>query len=121
LPADAVRQPAEILLHKLYKEQECCAYAKTSIWTEKKKEARLVLGSDDGIKVWVNGAVVHAKNAARGLKCDEDTATVTLKKGWNVLLIKITQGGGDWAFCCGLRAADGSPIEGLKFDTEGRR
>jgi HEAT repeat protein len=118
LDIEGNKQSGEIVLSKRYKDSECCGYAKTDAWSDKEQQVRLVVGSDDGIKVWLNGKVVHANNATRGFKCDEDAVTVTLKQGWNPLLIKITQGGGDWSFCCGIKAADGGPIEGLKFNTE---
>ena len=55
----------------------------------------LTFGSDDGIKVWLNGAVVNAKNVTRGFNVDEDQVPAKLKKGWNTLLVKVTQGAGD--------------------------
>lgn len=119
LNPDAKKPSGEMLLSKVYKDQECCGYVKTNIWSDKEQEVRLVLGSDDGAKVWLNGEVVHAKNVNRALQCGEDKLTVTLKNGWNPLLVKVTQGAADWSFCCGIQAVDGGPVEGLKYDTEG--
>ncbi|MBI1785555.1 hypothetical protein HYR69_10465, partial [Candidatus Sumerlaeota bacterium] len=84
-------------------------------------KAKLEIGSDDGVKVWVNGAVVHANNATRSLKPAEDTAEATLKQGWNAILMKVNNGGGDWQACLRLRAADGSKIEGLRAEAGGAK
>ena len=77
-----------------------------------------MLGSDDGIKVWLNGQLVHANNVTRGAGPGQDKVEVTLKQGWNRLLLKITQSGGEWAACARLRRLDGSKLEGLKVQVE---
>ncbi|MBI3735469.1 HEAT repeat domain-containing protein [Candidatus Sumerlaeota bacterium] len=97
------------------------AYLRTNVWAPKELKAKLEIGSDDGVKVWVNGAVVHANNATRSLKPAEDTAEATLKQGWNAILMKVNNGGGDWQACLRLRAADGSKIEGLRAEAGGAK
>jgi HEAT repeat protein len=92
------------------------AYLRTRIWSPKEQKARLELGSDDGVKVWLNGQVVHANNATRPAEPGQDKAEVTLKEGWNPVLVKLTQNGGEWALCARLRAWDGSRLEGLKVE-----
>jgi HEAT repeat protein len=96
----------------------CCAYVKTRIWSDESQPARLEIGSDDGLKVWLNGDVVHANNAMRGLRVGEDQFTVTLDKGWNTLMLKITQGGGDWQYSCRIRSPQGFHLEGVKVGEE---
>jgi len=96
----------------------CCAYVRTKVWSDAQQPAALQIGSDDGVAVWLNGQSVFRHDAARPLTCGEDTAGVTLNQGWNTLLLKITQGGGGWGVCCGVRAPGGEPIEGLRFSIE---
>jgi HEAT repeat protein len=86
------------------------AYLRTVINSEQEQPALLELGSDDGVKVWLNGAVVHANNAVRPCAPGQDKAKVTLKQGDNVLLLKVTQGGGQFAAVARLRAPDGKPL-----------
>ena len=38
---------------------------------------------------------------------------IALKQGANTLLVKITQGGGEWSVCCRVRAPDGKGLEGI--------
>jgi hypothetical protein len=50
--------------------------------------------SDDGIKAWLNGELVHNNHVHRGLGAWTDQVSVTLQAGWNRLLIKVDNGGG---------------------------
>lgn len=93
----------------------CAAYLKTTVIAPRETEALLLLGSDDGVKAWLNGAVVHANNIDRGAVADQDMAPVRLQAGANELLLKITQGGGGWAACARLVSPAGRPLSGLKI------
>jgi len=68
------------------------------------REAALLLGSDDGVRVWINDALVHSNPAYRGAYHDQDTVKVRLRMGWNKVLIKVLQGAGGWGYF--LRFAD---------------
>ncbi|MAG55242.1 MAG: hypothetical protein CMJ83_03025 [Planctomycetes bacterium] len=52
------------------------------------------LGSDDGIRVWLNGKQVLSKNANRGVAPDQERVQLQLVKGRNELLLKIVNTGG---------------------------
>ena len=93
-----------------------CAYARTQVLSNKARDALLQIGSDDGVKVWLNGQIVHENNAMRGLTLNQDQVSIRLEEGLNTLLLKITQGGGDWRFACRIRDADGFALEGVRFD-----
>jgi len=92
------------------------AYLRTRVYSPKEQKARLELGSDDGVKVWLNGRLVHANNAVRPVEPGQDKADVTLKEGANSLLVKLTQDGGQWALALRLRTPDGGQLEGLKVE-----
>jgi len=96
--------------------EQCVAYARTSICSEQEQPAVLELGTDDGVKVWLNGKLVHANNVARPLAVGSDKAPVSLKAGWNTLLLKITQNNLGWEYCARLVRPDGSRLEGLRCD-----
>lgn len=96
----------------------CAAYLKAEIIAPKAADAILLMGSDDGIKAWLNGKVVHSHNVDRGQVVDQDMAPVQLRKGANELLVKITQGGGGWSFCARIVGADGHPVEGLRVKSQ---
>lgn len=101
-------------LAKLLGGENRVAYLRTVLVSPGKREAVLELGSDDGIKVWLNGKVIHANNASRGVKPGEDKVGVTLRGGENTLMLKINNGSTDWAACARITDPDGKRITGLK-------
>jgi hypothetical protein len=58
----------------------------------------LSFGSDDAIKVWLNGEPVLANKLIRVVAPDQEKATVDLRAGKNELLVKVVNGGGGYAF-----------------------
>ena len=101
-------------LAKLLGGENRVAYLRTTLVSPGKREAVLELGSDDGIKVWLNGKVIHANNASRGVKPGEDKVRITLRPGENTLMLKINNGSTDWAACARITGPDGKRIAGLK-------
>jgi hypothetical protein len=95
-------------------QSNCVAYLKAKVIASEATDAILLMGSDDGIKVWLNGTEVHSNNVDRGQVVDEDMATIKLKKGPNELLLKISQGGGGWSVCARIVGSDGLPIGDLR-------
>jgi hypothetical protein len=90
-------------------------YVRTDVWSPKECKAQLEVGSDDGIKVWLNGELTHAKEAARAVTPGEDVVPAVLKQGWNSLMMKIYNGGGDWGACARFRTPEGGKLEGLRI------
>jgi len=88
----------------------CVVYLKTQVFSEKGGPATLEIGSDDGIKLWVNGALVHANNAVRGFTPGQDRAAVNLQPGWNTFLAKVTQHTAGCALAVRLTTSGGEPI-----------
>ena len=73
-------------------------YGLVYVHSPDKRDVLLLLGSDDGVRVWINGNLIHTNPAYRGAYPDQDRIPVTLDKGWNTLLIKVLQGGGGWGY-----------------------
>ena len=61
-------------------------------------------GSDDSIKVWLNGEVVHNKPVNRGARDFQEKFTVDLKKGDNLLLVKVSDYQAGWSMFVGIEA-----------------
>ena len=72
------------------------AYAFTTIRRATAGQAVLALGSDDSVKVYLNGQLVHDHRVARAVTKDEDLVGVTLNAGDNALLMKIENGRAGW-------------------------
>ena len=94
----------------------CVVYLKTSVFAPAAGEVRFAIGSDDGIKLWVNGELVHANNAVRGLTPGQDQAKGRLREGWNELKAKITQSTAGCGMSLRITAPGGSEIPGLRID-----
>ncbi|MHC4501340.1 MAG: serine hydrolase domain-containing protein, partial [Planctomycetota bacterium] len=89
------------------KENFKAVYAFCHIYSKKQQEAGFLLGSDDAVKVWVNGELVHSNYAARGVKRGEDKFSAQLDKGLNSVLLKVIQGVGGWGFVVEVLDAEG--------------
>lgn len=62
------------------------------------------VGSDDSVKVWLNGEVVHKNPVDRGSGGYQDTFQANLKQGNNLLLVKVSQAWGNWSMFVGVNA-----------------
>jgi hypothetical protein len=97
-------------------DDNCVGYMKTRIKSPAAMDALLQVGSDDGVKVWLNGEVVHANNAQRGLVPPFDILDIKLREGWNDIMLKVTDCTAGWATCCRIRHTDGTAIDGLELE-----
>ena len=78
--------------------EQAIAYGLTHLYSPEERQVTLLLGSDDGVKLWINDVLVHTNPAYRGAYPDQDRINVNLKAGWNKVLIKVLQGAGGWGF-----------------------
>lgn len=62
------------------------------------------VGSDDSVKVWLNGNVAHKNAVNRGASGFQDTFKGDLKAGNNLLLVKVSERGGGWSMFAGIQA-----------------
>jgi putative membrane-bound dehydrogenase-like protein len=62
------------------------------------QEATVLLGTDDGCKLWVNDQLVFTSRATRAAAPEQDSVKVKLKKGSNKVLLKIDNGGDPHGF-----------------------
>jgi putative membrane-bound dehydrogenase-like protein len=79
-------------------------YFATNIESPEDQKAQLQVGSDDSVKLWLNGKLVHTNATSRALQYGEDTVEVQLKKGINVFLAKVENGSGPGGFMAAIAA-----------------
>jgi hypothetical protein len=91
----------------------CVSYGRLTLEAEADCSARLILGSDDGLSVFANGAKVLARDVRRGLRLGDDEVVVQLKKGRNTLLFRVTQFGGAYAFAVKIRIEDNTRVHAV--------
>jgi putative membrane-bound dehydrogenase-like protein len=87
-------------LHKVFGGGwQCMCYAVASVESPLARDAELTAGADDALAVWVNGKKVF-DNLGRqgGFKADEFKFKARLEAGRNVIVAKVANGGGGWAF-----------------------
>ena len=85
------------------------------------KDVTLKIGSDDGCKVWLNGKEVGKVTDDRALDKDQNSFDkLTLKKGENVLVMKVCNGIADWTGCARFVDKDGKPIKGLTAEIKAK-
>ncbi len=73
-------------------------YALTYVFSPIDQTVPLLLGSDDGIKVFLNAREIHRFLAIRVAEPDQDQVALPLKKGWNELMLKIENNYGGYNF-----------------------
>lgn len=78
--------------------ENCVVYGACIVDAPQAGPYQLLVGSDDGVKVWVNGKEVWRNQIERSMQVDADKIDVSLNKGPNLLLIKVQQqqGGVGW-------------------------
>ncbi|HSA95623.1 MAG TPA: glycoside hydrolase family 172 protein [Acidobacteriota bacterium] len=87
--------------------EQAIVYAAAYVLSPDDREATILLGSDDGVRVWLNGDLVHTNPVYRAAEPDLDRVDVRLKKGWNKVLIKVLQGAGGWGYFARFADPDG--------------
>jgi hypothetical protein len=86
------------------------AYVARRIIAEGPRKIRIRAGSDDAIRIWVNGVPVLAKLVFRGALPDQDEAEADLRPGENVLLVEVSNAGGGWHLYLRLEDSSGRKL-----------
>ena len=73
----------------LHNAEHVSAYALYRVYSPQKHETAILLGSDDQVRVWVNGKLIHECLRERAATPDEDAAPATLEAGWNTILARV--------------------------------
>jgi CubicO group peptidase (beta-lactamase class C family) len=73
-------------------------YAVAEIKMDAPSKVLVGVGSDDGIKILLNGKIAHTNWIARDIRQDDDIVALDLKKGSNQLLIKVQNINQGWGF-----------------------
>jgi len=91
-------------------------YAYAEVQSSADQDALFFLGSDDGAKVWVNGAQAFEvfPPGGRAVSPRQDKFKVNLHKGANSILVKVANGTGGWALALEVYGED----QGRKIEAE---
>ena len=84
------------------------AYALINIFSPKaRKNVAMGVGSDDSVKVWLNGKVVHVNSVNRRTTDIQDLFRVNLNAGDNLLLVKVSDNLWNWGMFFDIYLAEG--------------
>ena len=87
-------------------------YAFSQIYVPHAVEAKLLLGSEGGVVIWLNGIEIFRDPYLKSNQPDAVTVMTRLRAGWNHVLVKSIDEGSYWGFCLRLVGKDGTPIPG---------
>ena len=91
-------------------------YGSVSLYSPREQKTTMYVGGDRGVRVWLNGTAIYERFSE--ISFDDYTAffPVTLKQGWNVLLVAChTVGNGFFGFEPGTDYAVATPGVGYTF------
>jgi hypothetical protein len=93
------------------------AHAIRTIVSPERRRVQFIAGSDDTLRVWLNGAEVFRLPELGPAILDYVRIPVELAAGENVLLVEVGQSGGDWGLYFRIEDSDGRR---LYLDDNGR-
>ena len=73
------------------------AYGFIILDSPQQQNTTMYVGSDDAVRVWLNGVVIHNNPIDRGADDYQESFPVTLKKGKNILLVTVYEERGGWS------------------------
>ncbi len=91
------------------KKEAGVAYAFCRLDADDKLPVVFKVRSNDGVRIWLNGTLIHDQHVGRTIEQAEDSIAANLHKGSNRLLVKVGQSGGDWGLLLRVVTAAGQP------------
>lgn len=78
--------------------QVAITYLRRTITTAEALAYPVKVGSNDAIRIWLNGTEAHSNKIQRSIEPGSDALTLNLAAGKNLVLMKIVNAGGAYAF-----------------------
>ncbi len=86
------------------------SYALYTYNSDKAQRVTMKTGSDDSIKVWINGEEVFKNAVNRGRGMWQDEFAINLNQGDNLIMVKVSEAGGGWGMHVGISETPFVPI-----------
>jgi len=90
------------------------AYALCYVHADKPVKGQIRLATNDMGKAWLGGNLIYEYPYEGNAFLDRDVIDVTFPAGSTPLLIKITNGLGNWAFICRFTDEKGTPLTSVR-------
>lgn len=92
------------------KRANTAGYAVRKIRVAKPTQVRIYTGSDDALRLWLNGKLIHKALKLRPAAPDQESVAAELKAGENVLVAEVSNGIGGWGLFLRLEDAKKQPL-----------
>lgn len=86
------------------------AYLATTFASPAPQDLQFSTGSDDSLRIWIDGTLVHSVLTRRGQRRGQEIGRATVAAGEHRLLLEVANGGGPWAVSLALLDRDGEPL-----------
>jgi hypothetical protein len=93
--------------------QCAAAFAFTRLRSERAQDVEFRFGSDDTLRVWLNGEVLYDLETYRAAHPDQEIVPAQLEAGANTLLVKVGQEVGYWQFYARVTGPGDTPLTGV--------
>ncbi len=90
-------------------------YLASWLYSPEARSATLALGPDDGARAWLGGVEVLDISGCQGTNVDQFQAAVELQAGWQLLMVKVRDQGGDWGLFARFLDDEGLPLTDLEL------
>jgi len=100
---------------------DCVVYAYAEFDAARAQEAELWVGSDEGLKVWINGESVYEHAGRRRHRLPNDRVSIGVREGRNKVMVRADQSRSRFDFSLNICEEesdpryDGNRVLGLKF------
>ena len=86
------------------------AYAVRELNLSEPLKVKLKTGSDDALRVWIDGKAVVERLLLRAARPDDESTDVELAAGRHVMLVEVSQRNGGWGLYLRFEDAKGAPL-----------
>lgn len=90
------------------------AYGFCYLYSDSDRSVLMKVGNSDHIIIYLNGQQVHSHMTERPPVFGQDSIQISLKKGYNALMVKTSQKRYEWGYMIQILSLDGNTIEGIK-------
>jgi hypothetical protein len=92
------------------RQTDVACYAYRTVRTPAARRVKILTGSDDALRMWLNGRLLKQVLALRAARMDSESSTAELKAGDNALLVEVCQADGGWGLYLRFEDADGTAL-----------
>ena len=86
------------------------AYAVRTFTSDKARDVRIFTGSDDALRVWLNGKLVTQALELRAASMDSESNSAKIHAGENTLIVEVSQGAGGWGLYLRIEDQKGNDL-----------